>query len=141
MGRQAVEAREGGLLMTTSLSLCVCVSSDVMSRGAIAVIYCAGSREIWGGNSFKQVDAEGVENAVLAAQLSGCKSDGRCITSSSSCCCWGCWWCSECVASKVGVVPCDCVVTCFVCDVCAQTPATRASLRPCASSCCCRPLA
>lgn len=52
-------------------------------RGALACIYCAGSREIWGGNSFKQVDAEGVENAVKAAQRSGCKSDGTCVEPST----------------------------------------------------------
>ncbi len=40
-------------------------------RGALAVIYCAGSREILGGNSFNNVDGLGVENAVKAAQESG----------------------------------------------------------------------
>ena len=46
-------------------------------RGAIAVIYCAGSREIIGGNSFQQVDGLGVENAVKAAEASGGKGQGR----------------------------------------------------------------
>jgi uncharacterized protein YbjT (DUF2867 family) len=41
------------------------------SRGALAVVYCAGSREILGGNSFEQVDGVGVENAVQAARESG----------------------------------------------------------------------
>lgn len=41
------------------------------TQGALAVIYCAGSRDILGGNSFEQVDGVGVENAVRAAQESG----------------------------------------------------------------------
>jgi uncharacterized protein YbjT (DUF2867 family) len=40
-------------------------------KGALAVIYCAGSREVIGPNAFAQVDGLGVENAVKAAQLSG----------------------------------------------------------------------
>lgn len=40
-------------------------------KGALAVIYCAGSREVIGPNAFSQVDGLGVENAVKAAQLSG----------------------------------------------------------------------
>jgi hypothetical protein len=41
------------------------------TRGALAVIYCAGSREILGGNSFDNVAGLGVENAIKAAQESG----------------------------------------------------------------------
>lgn len=44
--------------------------TEVM-KGALAVIYCAGSREVIGTNTFSQVDGLGVENAVKAAQLSG----------------------------------------------------------------------
>jgi len=46
------------------------------TRGALAVIYCAGSREIIGPNAFQQVDGLGVENAVKAAQLSGGEEPG-----------------------------------------------------------------
>lgn len=41
------------------------------AQGALAIVYCAGSREILGGNSFEQVDGLGVENAVRAARESG----------------------------------------------------------------------
>lgn len=41
------------------------------TRGALAVIYCASSREVLGGNSPEQVDGLGVENAVRAARESG----------------------------------------------------------------------
>ncbi|CAN0240973.1 unnamed protein product, partial [Phaeothamnion confervicola] len=41
------------------------------AAGCQAVVYCAGSRNIFGGNSFQQVDFEGVVNCVEAARESG----------------------------------------------------------------------
>lgn len=46
------------------------------TQETLAVIYCAGSREVLGGNSFEQVDGLGVENAVRAAQASGGQGPG-----------------------------------------------------------------
>lgn len=61
-------------------------SLEEACKGAIAVIYCAGSREILGGNSFLQVDGIGVENAVKAAEASGGKGRGKCGKTTLRCC-------------------------------------------------------
>eukprot|EP00638_Chattonella_subsalsa_P008087 CAMPEP_0117755738 /NCGR_PEP_ID=MMETSP0947-20121206/13631_1 /TAXON_ID=44440 /ORGANISM="Chattonella subsalsa, Strain CCMP2191" /LENGTH=348 /DNA_ID=CAMNT_0005575131 /DNA_START=254 /DNA_END=1300 /DNA_ORIENTATION=- len=44
---------------------------ELAAEGAQAVIYCAGSRAIVGGNSFQQVDCDGVKNLVEACKKSG----------------------------------------------------------------------